>query len=371
MHVPLFDLQAQYQSIQPEIDGAISKILDKGVFIGGDPVRNFEEEFKAITGEGFVISCANGTDSMELILQAMEIGPGDEVIVPAHTWISTSEVVVNAGAIPIFVDVNATTFCLEAEEIKKKLTPQTKAVIVVHLYGYPAPMEAIINLSKCHHFKVIEDCAQAHGSKLHSQYVGTYGDAASYSFYPTKNLGCYGDGGAVFTKNADMADKIRMIANYGQKERHTHLIHGRNSRLDTLQAAVLSVKLNYLEKWIKRKVEHAAYYLEKLADVKEISLPMLPTGSNHQHSWHLFVIRATHRQGLQEHLRGYGIVTAVHYPKAIPFQPSYQRFRHQASDFPVASKLQDEVLSLPMYAELTEPQLAHVVATICTFYKEL
>ncbi|WP_031428579.1 DegT/DnrJ/EryC1/StrS family aminotransferase [Flavimarina sp. Hel_I_48] len=368
MIVPMIDLHAQYQDIKKEIDAAITQILEETSFIGGPEVRQFEEDFKTVVGAGHVISCANGTDSMEMTLKALNISAGDEVIVPAHTWISTSEVVVTAGAVPVFADVAFDSCCISIEDIKKKITTKTKAIIAVHLYGHPADLDALVQLSEEHNLHLIEDCAQAHGSTYKGQPVGSFGTASSFSFYPGKNLGCYGDGGAVFTKDEQLALKIRQLGNHGQLTKHDHRIHGRNSRLDTLQARVLSVKIPYLKGWIEKKNEHAAYYHEGLKGIKEIDLPTL-MGENRYHSWHLYVLKTKKRDALKAYLQEQDIQCGIHYPKALPFQPCYSDFDHKKTDFPVAARLQDEVLSLPMYAELEKEQLDHVISSITTFFE--
>ena len=367
MTVPLMDLKAQYHDIKDDIDAAIQKTLDETSFIGGKDVQKFEEEFKLLTGPGHVITCANGTDSMEMILKAMHIGEGDEVIVPAHTWISTSEVVINSGATPVFADVAYDHCCLTISHIESKITPRTRAIIVVHLYGYPAPVDKIVAFASERGIKVIEDCAQAHGSGINSNFIGTFGDAASYSFYPGKNLGCYGDGGAVFTKDAQLATQIRMLSNHGQLEKHHHKIHGRNSRLDTLQARILSAKLPYLENWILEKNKLALLYHEQLKGVAEIELPAF-VDSPDLHSWHLYVIKTKRRAELIEFLKQKGISTGIHYPKAIPFQSCYQDFNYSPDDIPNTFKLQSEVLSLPMYAELTPEQISYCTTSIKEFF---
>ena len=367
MNVPMMDLQAQYHSIKKDIDSAIAEILEQTSFIGGPEVSQFEEDFKTVVGPGHVVSCANGTDSMEMILNALNIGPGDEVIVPAHTWISTSEVVVTAGATPVFADVDFDTCCISVADVEQKITANTKAIIAVHLYGHPADLSGLMQLCKTHDLFLIEDCAQAHGSKYNGQLVGSFGTASSFSFYPGKNLGCYGDGGAVYTEDEPLAKKIRQLGNHGQLTKHDHRVHGRNSRLDTLQARVLSVKIPHLENWVKRKNEHAAYYSDKLKDIAEITLPKL-VGDDVYHSWHLYVIKLKDRDGLKEYLKEQDIHCGIHYPKALPFQPCYANFQHKTADFPVAARLQDEVLSLPMYAEMEQEQLYHVVNSIKKYF---
>lgn len=367
--IPMIDLYAQYQSIKKEIDRAITQTLEETSFIGGQPVKQFEQEFADFLGEGQVIPCGNGTDSMEMILKALDIKEGDEVIVPAHTWISTSEVVVSAGATPIFADVDFDTCCIDIADVERKITPNTKAVIAVHLYGHPADLPALERLAKKHDFHIIEDCAQAHGSMIDGKQVGMMGIAGSFSFYPGKNLGCYGDGGAVSSKDEDIALYVRQMANHGQLTKHEHTINGRNSRLDSLQARILSAKLPHLEEWIKLKNDHADYYSEGLKDVTEINLPKR-IGDNVYHSWHLYVIKLKDRDGLKKHLEEQHIFCGIHYPKALPFQPCYSHYGLRPKDFPIAAQLQDEVLSLPMYAELKKEQLDRVIKNIKNYFAQ-
>lgn len=368
MNVPMIDLHAQYESIKHEIDSAIAQTLEQTSFIGGPEVAQFEKDFKAIVGPGRVVACANGTDSMEMLLKALNIGPGDEVIVPAHTWISTSEVVMTAGATPVFADVDFDTCCIDVDDVKRKITANTKAIIGVHLYGHPADLTALKQLCEAHNLYLIEDCAQAHGSRYNAQLVGSFGTASSFSFYPGKNLGCYGDGGAVYTEDEALAKIVKQLGNHGQLTKHDHRLHGRNSRLDSLQARVLSVKLPHLQHWLKLKNEHAAHYHEGLKDIEEITLPKL-VGDNIYHSWHLYVIKTKARDGLKKYLEEQDVHCGIHYPKALPFQSCYADFNLKPTDFPVAARLQDEVLSLPMYAELRKEQLDHVINSIYNYFK--
>ena len=367
--IPLMDLKAQYLSIKEEIDASISETLENTSFIGGMPVAQFEKDFLSLVAPGYVVSCANGTDSMEMLLQALQISTDDEVIVPAHTWISTSEVVIRSGATPIFVDVDYDTCCLDIKDVQKKITPKTKAIIAVHLYGYPAPVQEINALIQDKDIVLIEDCAQAHGTQIQGQNIGTFGLAASYSFFPGKNLGCYGDGGGVYTTDKNLAETVRMIANHGQKSKHHHLLHGRNSRMDALQAKILSVKIPHLEKWIQQKNKHATFYTKALKDISEITLPPIVDNGN-THSWHLYVIKLKERDALLKFLKEEGIACGIHYPKAIPFQPCYQDRGFTEEDFPITARLQNEVLSLPMYAELTQDQCAYIVSKIKAFFKK-
>jgi dTDP-4-amino-4,6-dideoxygalactose transaminase len=359
--IPLVDLKAQYLSIKREIDASIQNVLENGIFIGGQIVKDFEDAFTKYIGVKYCISCGNGTDAIEILLQALGIGKGDEVIVPAISWVATATAVSNVGATPIFVDIDE-FFTINPDLIEAKITPQTKAIIPVHLYGQPADMPKIMQIARKYQLKVIEDCAQAHGAEIDEKRAGTWGDAASFSFYPTKNLGAYGDAGAMLTDNIELAEKARCIGNYGQIKKHEHLIEGRNSRLDTLQAAILMTKLPHLNQWTQNRLINANLYQQLLKEVENISLPKLR--KNVKHIFHLYVIRVQQRDALQKYLEANGIQTAIHYPKALPFLECYKNRSFQPADFPVAYQYQREILSLPMYAELTQEEVQYITETI-------
>lgn len=356
--VPFVDLYAQYLTIKPAIDDAIESTIMNSSYIGGKAVTDFEKAFGDYLGAPHVISCANGTDSIEILLQAFGIGEGDEVIVPAISWISTSEAVSFVGAKPVFVDIESGHYTIDAALIGKAITPRTKAIIPVHLYGHPADMIAIMDIAGKHNLIVIEDCAQAHGSMIGDKMTGTFGHAASFSFYPGKNLGAYGDAGAMVTADPAIAEKVRMIANHGQKGKHNHVIEGRNSRLDGLQAAILNVKLPHLAGWTDARIANAAIYDRLLEKNEGIGLPMVKKG--YRHVYHLYVVRVKHRAEVQAALAVAGIDTAIHYPRALPFLSCYYNSGYEAGQFPVAAGYQDEILSLPMYAELTTEQITRV-----------
>ena len=364
MKIPFVDLYAQYLTIKEDIDGAIAHIIKTSGYIGGTPVTEFESAFAAFLGTKHVIACANGTDSLEIILKAWGIGTGDEVIVPAHSWISTSEAVGNCGATPVFVDVRADNYTINTDLVEAAITPKTKAIIPVHLCGHPADMPAIMRIAAKHGLKVMEDCAQSHGATINGKKAGTFGHAASFSFYPGKNLGAYGDAGCMATNDDQLAATVRMIANHGQHGKHNHLIEGRNSRLDGLQAAILSVKLPHLEQWTALRIAHAAAYNALLADAG-VETPVTLDGC--RHVFHLYVIRTEQREALAAHLKAAGIDTAVHYPTALPFLPCYRDRGFRPEDFPVAFHNQSRILSLPMFAELTPAQLEYVAAAVHAF----
>jgi dTDP-4-amino-4,6-dideoxygalactose transaminase len=361
MTIPFVDLQAQYQSIKKDIDEAIQLVIENAQFIGGPQVKQFEESFAALHHTPYCISCANGTDSLEIIMKAMGIKEGDEVIVPAISWISTSEAVSAVGAKPVFVDIEEEFYTINPELISEKITERTKAIIPVHLYGQPAHMPRIMELASQYGLKVIEDCAQAHLASIDDKLAGTWGNAASFSFYPGKNLGAYGDAGCIITQDEKLATDCRRITNHGQLKKHDHQTEGRNSRLDTLQAAILLAKLPHLKEWTNARVQHADLYKQLLINT---NLKTPSTRSGTQHVFHLYVVRTSHREELIQYLREKNINTAIHYPKALPFLPCYSKYGHKENDFPVAYQCQHEILSLPMYPELTLPMIEYITDQI-------
>ncbi|MCE3258650.1 MAG: Glutamine--scyllo-inositol transaminase [Bacteroidetes bacterium] len=365
--IPFVDLHAQYLSIKKEVDAAYQDLMTKTDFIGGSSIKEFEKNFAAFIGGKFCIACANGTDSIEMILKALGIGDGDEVIVPAHSWISTSEAVSAIGAKPVFVDVLPNKYTIDPSLIEAKVNSKTKAIIPVHLYGMPADMDEIMKIAAKHKLAVIEDCAQAHGAEYKGKIVGTFGIASSFSFYPGKNLGAYGDAGGIVTNDQSLAEKIKMIANHGQLVKHNHVIEGRNSRMDTFHASVLNIKLKYLADWNQKRREKAALYSKKLSGVSGLSLPELE--DNKKHVFHLYVIQTEKREHLKEQLDKLGIQTAVHYPTALPLLEAYKACNYKADDFPVAFKQQSKILSLPIFPELTEEDIDYVCNSIKNILK--
>jgi dTDP-4-amino-4,6-dideoxygalactose transaminase len=366
MKIPFVDLNAQYESIKPAIDGAIAAVIARSAFIGGEFVAAFEQKFAALYGAGHVIPCGNGTDSLYIIMKMLGIGEGDEVITAANSWISSSETITQTGARPVFADVHPAFYSIDETKLAARITRKTKAMIVVHLQGQVCEMDAIQSLCKEHGIHLIEDCAQSHFSEYKGVRAGLRGIAASFSFYPGKNLGAYGDAGCMMTNDAELAEKCRMYANHGAIKKHHHQIEGINSRLDGLQAAILSAKLPYILDWTEQRIAHAALYDLHLRDIEEIVIPQVRPES--KHSFHLYVIRTPQREALQNHLRERGIETVVHYPTPLPFLPAYHYLAHSVRDFPVAARLQPEILSLPMYPELTEDMIAYVADAIREFY---
>jgi dTDP-4-amino-4,6-dideoxygalactose transaminase len=358
--IPFVDLKAQYNSIKSEVDVAIQEVISQTAFISGSYASKFEKEFADFLGIKHCIACANGTDSLEILLQAMGVTVGDEVIVPAISWISTSEAVSAAGAKPVFVDVHPEYYTIDLDKIEEKITSKTKAIIPVHLYGQPVDMVRLMEIAKKHNLKVLEDCAQAHGAEFDGQKIGTFGDCASFSFYPGKNLGAYGDAGGMVTNSVEIARVARMIANHGQEGKHNHLMEGRNSRIDGLQAAVLSVKLKYLSEWTDSRIANAAIYTSCLKD-RDLAVPRVIVKG--KHVFHLYVIRTTNRTELMAKLRENEIAAVIHYPVALPFLQCYSNMEHTPADFPVAHKVTQEIVSLPMFAELDE----EMIQGICKF----
>lgn len=360
--IPFVDLKLQYLSIKEEIDKAIQDVINNTAFIGGDVVQRFEKSFAEFLTINHCVSCANGTDSLEILLQALNVGPGDEVLVPAVSWISTSEAVSSVGATPVFVDIDPTHYTIDIEKVEKSINQHTKAIIPVHLYGQPVNMIKIMDIAKRHQLKVIEDCAQAHGAEFQGKKIGTYGDAASFSFYPGKNLGAYGDAGCMVTNNDEIAERARMIANHGQKQKHQHFLEGRNSRMDGLQAAILSVKLKYLNEWTEKRIALARSYSDMLKDQDNITTPKIVDEG--KHVFHLYVIQHQERELLQEQLKAKNIATAVHYPTALPFLDCYEHLKHTKDDFPVAFAFTKNIVSLPLFPELTNDQQTYICATL-------
>ena len=366
MHIPLIDLEAQYASLRPTVDDRVAKVLASTGFIGGPEVATFTQAFADYTGHPYAVACGNGTDALELLMDAWEIGAGDEVIVPAMSWISTSEIVATRGATPVFVDVDPVTYCIDPELVEAAITSRTRLIVAVHLYGHPADLTALRRLADRHRVYLIEDSAQAHGARWEDRHIGTVGDAATYSFFPSKSLGAYGDAGLVGMPSEELCTRVRALANHGMPgPRHHHVYHGRNSRMDALQAAVLNVKLPHLSDWIAAKNCLADSYRERLAGL-DLVLPQ--TVGPAYHGYHLFVVRTPRRDALAEHLDRAGIATTVHYPTPLPLHACYADRDLRAEDYPVAVELSRTALSLPMYAELSEDQLDYVTERIKQFF---
>jgi dTDP-4-amino-4,6-dideoxygalactose transaminase len=358
------DLAAQHQAISAEINQAMSKVVRESDFILGRAVRLFEEEFAGFCEAQFAVGLDSGTSALELALRAHDIGPGDEVITAANSFIASALAVSHAGATPVLVDVDPETYTIDISAIHKAITARTKAVIPVHLYGHPADMDPIRQLAERHRLIVIEDACQAHGARYKGRRAGSLGHAAAFSFYPGKNLGACGDGGMLVTNDRGLAKRVEMLRNYGQEEKYHHLIQGYNRRLDTLQAAVLRLKLKYLEEWNAARRQHADLYRRLLEGCGAV----LPQEAEYAKSvWHIYVIRVHQRDAFREHLAGRGISTGIHYPIPIHMQPAYRELGYKRGDFPVTEEYAQRMVSLPMYAELTPDQIDFVAEAIREF----
>ena len=366
MKIPFVDLKAQYKTIKSEIDGAIQSVIDETAFIKGKYVERYEKEYAEKYGVKHCIGVASGTDAIYVSLKALGIGAGDEVITVANSWISTSETISQAGAKPVFVDIDPDYYTIDHSLIEDKITPKTRAIIPVHLFGQPAEIKKIQSICEAHNFHLVEDCAQAHFAEYNNQKVGTFGIAGAFSFFPGKNLGAYGDAGAIITNDDDFAVKARMYANHGALIKHQHQIEGINSRLDGMQAAILSVKLKHISEWNNKRLKNAILYNKLLTGVNGIAIPQIR--ENVKHVFHLYVIRAANREALQKYLVEKGVSTGIHYPTPLPLLPAYKYLNYMPSDFPVASDYMDKILSLPMFPELTEEQIQYVSNCIKEFY---
>lgn len=363
-NVPFVDLGVQYRAIAAEIDDAISKVIQDADFILGREVRLFEEEFAEFCDASYAVGVDSGTSALELALRAFDIGPGDEVITAANSFIASALGISHTGAKPVLVDVDPYTYTLDVTALERAITRRTKAIIPVHLYGHPAHMGPIRQLADKHGLVVIEDACQAHGARYKGKRVGSLGHAAAFSFYPGKNLGAYGDGGMVVTKDRKIASRLEMLRNYGQKEKYKHLFRGYNRRLDTMQAAILRVKLRYLEKWNASRRWNARLY-QKHLEGSGVVVPGEAGGA--ESVWHLYVIRTEQRDALKDQLVSKGISASIHYPVPIHLQPAYHDLGYKRGDFPVTEAYSDRILSLPMYAELTDRQIEFISQTVCEF----
>jgi dTDP-4-amino-4,6-dideoxygalactose transaminase len=367
MKVPFLDMKTPYLELKQELDAAYRRVMESGWYILGQEVEAFEVEFAAYCGTQYCIGVGNGLEALHLILRAMEIGSGDEVIVPANTYIATWLAVSYAGAIPVPVEPSEETYNINPEQIEAAITPNTKAILAVHLYGQPANMDLINEIAKRYNLRVIEDAAQAHGARYKGRRVGSLGDAAGFSFYPGKNLGALGDGGAVTTNDCELANKIRLLRNYGSQVKYFNEIKGFNSRLDELQAAFLRVKLSKLDDWNSRRVRVANQYLEQLNSIVNLTLPSVPTWA--EPVWHLFVVRHSMRSDLEKHLKNLGISTLVHYPVPPHLSDAYKTEQHLSS-FPVTQQIAKEVLSLPIGPHISDAEVMRVIEILQAKFSE-
>jgi dTDP-4-amino-4,6-dideoxygalactose transaminase len=366
MPVPYNDLHAQYLTIKADVDAAIERTVRASAFIRGPEVEHFERAFAQALGVRHCVSCANGTDALYIAFRALGLQPGDEVITSAHSWIASSETITQAGGRVIFADTDGATYTIDPADLEKKITPRTKGIVPVHLYGQPADMDAIMAIAKKHKLWVVEDCAQAHLARYRGRLVGTFGAAATFSFYPGKNLGAIGDAGCLVTNDDRLADFAAMFARHGGRKKGEHEIEGINSRLDGLQAAVLNVKLPHLDRWTRERQALARRYDTLLAGVGDLTLSAV--GAGREHVYHIYAVRTAKRDALRAHLAAHGIQTQINYPVALPFLPAYRRLGHRPEEFPHAHRDQGKVLSLPLFPEITPEQIDALMTEIKAFF---
>ncbi|HEX8422806.1 MAG TPA: DegT/DnrJ/EryC1/StrS family aminotransferase, partial [Pyrinomonadaceae bacterium] len=368
--IPFVDLQAQYRAIKREIDEAIGRVVESAAFILGREVEAFEAAFAEYLGARFCVGVNSGTAAIQLAVTACGIGAGDEVIVPANTFFATAEAVSTAGATPVFVDADPVSYTIDVKRIEAAITERTRAIIPVHLYGQAADLDAVFEIAGRHDLAVIEDAAQAHGALYKDRRVGARGRANCFSFYPGKNLGAYGEGGAVVTDDAEVARRVRLLRDHGSEQKYRHEIIGYNFRLEGIQGAVLNVKLKYLDGWNDLRRAHAARYHELLADaVRDGGALVLPQELPYaRHIYHLYVVQSEERDALQKHLSAAEIQTGIHYPVPVHLQPAYASLGHKAGDFPEAERQAARILSLPMFPELSEAQIARVAESVRAFH---
>lgn len=357
MQIPLVDLKAQYLNIKDEIDSAIQEVLNNSAFILGKKVEDFEREFAELCNVKHCIGVNNGTSALRLALLSLGIKPNDEVITTPFTFIATTEAISHIGAKPVFVDIDEKTYCIEPEKIKEKMTSKTKAIIPVHLFGQSADMDSIIEIAKKHNLKVIEDAAQAHNALYKNRKVGSIGDVSCFSFYPGKNLGAYGEAGAVCTSDAEIAKKLILLRQHGELVRYYHDIIGDNCRMEAIQGAVLGVKIKYIEEWTEKRRKNAKLY-NKLLEKFDIVLPY--EADYGKHVYHIYGIRVKDRDALRDFLSENGISTGIHYPIPLHLQKAYSFMGIKKGSFPISEKTADEILSLPMYPELSEEQMGYI-----------
>jgi dTDP-4-amino-4,6-dideoxygalactose transaminase len=363
--VKFLDLKSQYCSIKSEIDKAIQSVIESSAFIGGKHVAQFEDSFSNYVGSGYCIGVGNGTDALEIAIEALDMPIGSEIIVPANSFIASSEAVTRSGHRVVFVDIDTESSVISIEDLKKRITPKTKAIMAVHLYGHPCDMDELAKIAKEYNLYIIEDCAQAHGAEYKGKRVGGIGDIATFSFYPGKNLGAYGDGGAITTNNLELSTQCRKIANHGRSAKYDHDFEGRNSRLDSLQAAILNVKLKYLDGWIDKRIQVADKYLLELDEVEGIILPVKQDWA--KQAYHLFVIRTNRRDELKSYLTEKDIQTGIHYPISLPKLKAYQ-YTKQANNQMFANSSDTSLISLPIGEHLTDKDIAYVINAVKSFY---
>jgi dTDP-4-amino-4,6-dideoxygalactose transaminase len=362
--IKFLDLHAQYLAIKPEIDAAIAAVIRETAFVGGTAVAAFEDEFARYQQAGHCVGVANGTDAIEIALEALALPPGSEVIVPANSFIASSEAVTRSGHRVVFADVDSGSYTLDLADVERRISANTRAIVAVHLYGHPCAMDGLGELARRHGLRIVEDCAQAHGAEYGARRVGAICDIGTFSFYPGKNLGAYGDAGAILTDDADLAKRCRMIANHGRTGKYDHEFEGRNSRLDGLQAAILRAKLRHLDGWVDRRNQIAGRYLRLLAGVGDLVLPSV--APDVRHAFHLFVVRTQSRDALAAHLAERGVQTGVHYPVALPRLAAY-RHLGQSTEGMFACRADRQLLSLPIGEHLSDADVDAVCEAVTSF----
>jgi len=366
MKVQFIDFSQQYSEIKDEIDKGLKEVFRKADFVLGEEAEAFEKEFAAYCEVKYGVGVNSGTDALYLAVSALDIDVGDEVILPAFTFIATALCISYAGAKPVFVDIEEDTYNLDPKKLEKAITKKTKAIIPVHIYGQAANMEEIQKIAKKHNLKIIEDAAQAHGATYKGKKIGSLSDVACFSFYPTKGLGAFGDAGMIVTNDKDVYEKSLMLRDYGRVSRYSHKIKGYNSRLDTIQAVVLSSKLKRLDQWNKMRAQGAAHYNNLLGGIKGIKIPTIK--DDRTHVFQTFAIRAKNREKLMEHLKQKGISSLIHYPIPLHLQEAYAELNHKKGDFPVSEALADDILSLPMYPHIDKKEIEYVCSALKEFY---
>jgi dTDP-4-amino-4,6-dideoxygalactose transaminase len=365
MNIPFLDLKTQFREIEHEVLPMVKEAMENAAFIGGPQVSGFETEFAAFCDSKYGVGVNSGTDALRFALMAAGVGPGDEVITVPHTFIATTEAISQVGAKPVFVDILPDTYNMNASKIQRAIGPKTKAVIPVHIYGQPADMDPILEIAKKKNLAVIEDACQAHGSLYKGKKAGSIGLVGCFSFYPGKNLGAYGEGGAVVTRSEEIANKIRMIRDHGQAKKYYHDMEGYNGRLDAIQAGVLRIKLKRLGSWNESRRQNAKYYNELLSPIKGVTVPVEADGC--RHVYHLYVILVDDRDGLQKYLNDKGVGTGLHYPVPLHLQKAYGYQGYKEGEFPVTESVAKRLLSLPMFPELTKAQIEYVADCIKKF----
>ena len=368
MNVPFFDITRQNNPLKKELEAAIKEVADSGRYILGPTVETFEKDFAKYCGTKFAVGVASGTDALHLALHACGVSPGDEVITPPFTFVATAEVIAYCGAKPVFCDIDEKTFNLDVAGIEKHVTRKTKAILPVHLYGLSAEMDKIMEIAKKHKLSVVEDCAQATGAEFNGKKVGSLGTAGAFSFFPTKNLGCFGDGGMITTDDENIYNELKVLRNHGTRKTYHHDIIGYNSRLDALQAAILKIKLPHLDKYLDSRRKNAELYANLLKDIQQLSLPFC--GNNCKHTYNQFTLMTKERDALVSYLRSKGIGAMVYYPMSLHLQKAFENLGHKLGDFPVSESVQNRVLSLPIFPELKPEEIEAVCSAIKEFFNK-